>query len=123
MRIITKTRIKNAMFEYPQWKAGLELWCQVFEQKSLKAGSYNLLKKTWKEASGWNTDRIPGRRLKNEQGDYGTVFDLYVFDVHGTDCRILAKLGSGTLFVRGVFSHAEYDKWCKQNIHQGKLKR
>jgi len=123
LRIITKKRIKDAMLAYPQWQIGLDLWCQVFDQKQLNANSYQEIKKAWLDASGWNTNRIAGKRLKNEHGDYGSVFDLYVFDVHGTDCRILAKLGHDILFIRGVFSHAKYDKWCKKNVHQGKLKR
>ena len=123
LRIITKKRVKNAMLQYPQWQVGLDLWCHVFSQSSLNAHSYNQIKDIWRRASGWNTDRIAGKRLKNENGGYGTIFDLYIFDVHGSSCRILAKLGHNTLFVRDILSHSEYDKWCKHNVHQGKLKR
>ena len=111
------------MIQYPQWKVGLDLWICSFDKKELQLSSYSDIKDTWKQTSGWNTDRIAGIRLKNEDGSYGTVFDLYVFDIHKNDCRLLAKIHSNTIFIRGVYSHSEYDKWCKQNVHQGKLKK
>ncbi|PWQ97985.1 hypothetical protein DKW60_09060 [Leucothrix pacifica] len=111
------------MIEYPQWKIGMDLWISTFNNRELDVRSYKDIKDAWQQASGWNTDRISGKRLKNEDGDYGTVYDLYIFDIHGNDCRLLAKINGNIIFIRGIFSHAEYDKWCKQNIHQGKLKR
>ena len=111
------------MLQYPQWRGGMALWLGTFGRGELQLDTYEAIRKEWKAASGWNTDRIAGRRLRNEAGSYGTVFDLYIFDLHGTECRLLAKISNSTVFVRGVFSHAEYDKWCKQNVHQGKLKK
>ncbi|EHH1182868.1 hypothetical protein J7G23_004281 [Vibrio vulnificus] len=123
MRVITITRVKEAMVEYPQWKIGMELWVNTFNKKELQLSSYDDIKGAWKQASGWNTDRIAGKRLKNEDGSYGTIFDLFVFDIHGNNCRLLAKISNNTMFIRGIYSHSEYDKWCKQNVHQGKLKK
>lgn len=111
------------MIQYPQWKIGMDLWICNFNKKELKISSYSELKDSWKKASGWNTDRIAGRRLKNEDGSYGKVFDLYVFDIHKNDCRLLAKINNNTIYIRGVYSHAEYDKRWKKNIHQGKLSK
>lgn len=101
MRVITITRVK----------------------KALQLSSYDDIKDAWKRTSGWNTDPIAGHRLKNEDGTYGTIFDLFVFDIHGNNCRLLAKIHNNTVFIKSIYSHAEYDKWCKQNIHQGKLKK
>ncbi len=95
----------------------------TFDKKELQLASYASIRKVWKQASGWNTDRIAGKRLKNEDGSYGTIYDLYIFDIHKNGCRLLAKINNNTIFVRGIYSHSEYDKWCKYNLHQGKLKR
>lgn len=111
------------MLEYPQWRLGLELWIGTFNNKELQLSSYSDIKDAWKQASGWNTDRIAGKRLKNEAGGYGVVFDLFIFDIHRNNCRLLTKISRNTIYIRGVYSHSEYDKWCKQNIHQGKLKK
>lgn len=123
MRVITTTRIKQAMLQYPQWRVGLDLWIATFSQKGLSVVSYQEVRDKWKQASGWNTDRVAGARLKNEDDSYGSIYDLYIFDIHGTDCRILSKISKGTIYIRAVFSHAEYDKWCNNNIHQGKMKK
>lgn len=123
MRVITVTKVKHAMIEYPQWKIGLDLWVGIFNRKELEVSSYQEIKDTWQQASGWNTDRVSGKRLKNEDDSYGEVYDLYIFDIHSNDCRLLAKINNNILFIRGIYSHAEYDKWCKHNVHQGKLKR
>ncbi|GAA4650666.1 hypothetical protein GCM10023116_29490 [Kistimonas scapharcae] len=114
MRIITETRIKQAIEDNPQWARGLELWRSVFRQKGISFESFEQIRQVWKEASGWNTDRVPARRLKNES----TTGDLYIFDIHGNDCRVvclLRKVGN-IFYVREVMSHADYDEWCKRNI-------
>ena len=120
MRVITKKRIKDAMLEYPQWRVGLELWIDTFDKRDVVLASFDEIRTTWREASGWNTDRVAGKRLKRENDSYEDVFDLYVFDVHKNGCRLLTKVRNNIIYVRKALSHAEYDKWCKQNIHQGK---
>lgn len=107
------------MLKYPQWQLGMELWIAAFDKKDLQLNSFSEIKDTWKSMSGWNTDRIPGRKLKND--DHDVVFDLYVFDIHGTACRLLAKIGGNIIYIIDVLSHAEYTKWCNKNVHQGKL--
>ena len=119
MRVITKKRIKDAMLRHPQWRVGLALWLDTFDQRKLDLQSYSDIRNTWLEASGWNTDRVPGRKLKHEDDSYNLVFDLYIFDVHKNACRLLVKVKDNTIYVRDILSHAEYDKWCKHNVHQG----
>lgn len=121
MRVIKKTTVKDAMLKYPQWQLGMEIWIAAFDKRDLQLNSFSEIKEKWKSMSGWNTDRISGKRLKNEH--YSVVFDLYIFDIHGTSCRLLAKIQGNNIFVRDILSHAEYTEWCKRNVHQGKLKR
>lgn len=109
------------MLKYPQWRVGLGLWIDTFDKPSLDLTSYDDIRSAWREASGWNTDRVAGRRLKNEDSSYDIVFDLYIFDIHGNECRLLTKIKNNTIYVRDILSHADYDKWCKNNVHQGKL--
>lgn len=119
MRVITKKRIKDAMLKHPQWRVGLALWLDTFDQRKLDLQTYNDIRTTWLDASGWNTDRVPGRRLKHEDDSYDIVFDLYIFDVHKNECRLLTKIKDNTIYVRDILTHAEYDKWCKHNVRQG----
>lgn len=116
MRVITKQTIVDGMTQYPQWRVGIKLWFDTFDDKGLRFQSYQQIKARWKSVSGWNTDRIPARDLK--PGAKKGPLDLYVFDVHKNDCRILAWISpmQGAAYVNGVYSHAEYDKWCKANV-------
>ncbi len=116
MRIITLKRIKNAMLLYPQWKTGLKLWMETFRQKNLNFESFEQIKTLWKEISGWNVDRVPARNVTDKT--FGDAIDLYIFDVHGTDCRIITRIHpiNHRIFIRFVGSHQKYDKWCKSNI-------
>ena len=117
MRIITKTRIKESIIKYPQWSLGLNLWIEVFKNKSLNFESYQQIRDVWKNASGWNTDRIPARRIIENNFEGG--FDVYIFDIHGNDCRLITRINAenNIVFIRLVSSHAEYDKWCKAKVN------
>ncbi|MBF0200967.1 MAG: type II toxin-antitoxin system HigB family toxin [Desulfamplus sp.] len=119
MRIITQTRVKEAMATHSQWRSGLQLWIATFKAKNVIFESYQQIKQVWKDTSGWNTDRIPARKVV-DVAFKGDQFDFYVFDVHGNECRIVVRIQSKTnkMFVRHVFSHAEYDKWWKIKVKQ-----
>lgn len=116
MRIITPKHITEAMLIYPQWKVGLKLWLDVFNKKNLSFESSIHIKNIWKNNSGWNVDRIPANKLKIESKK--GPLDIYIFDVHKNQCRIITW-GSPKIhcfYVKGVYSHAEYDKWCKKQV-------
>lgn len=117
MRVITITHIKKAMLEYPQWRVGLQIWLSTFNRPSLKFDSFRQIQELWRNQSGWNIDRVPSRKV-TDCAFQGDNYDVYIFDVHGTNCRIVCRIDSvrHKIFIRGVFSHAEYDKWVKQNI-------
>ncbi|WP_340609060.1 type II toxin-antitoxin system HigB family toxin [Xenorhabdus bharatensis] len=120
MRVISVKTITDAMLKHAQWKVGLKLWLDVFDKSSLHFESYSQILNVWKNASGWNVDRIPHELL--EKGSKKGPLDIYIFDVHKNKCRIIAWLNphSGSLYVKDVCSHAEYDKWSK---NQTKSKR
>lgn len=117
MRVISTTRIKNAMTEYPQWSVGLALWNQTFSTSGLKFESYQQVKDLWKGQSGWNVDRVPSRNV-TEVAFQGDNYDLYIFDIHKNDCRILARVDNmrNKIFIRDILSHAKYNQWRKKHI-------
>lgn len=117
MRVISIKKIKEAMSTYPQWRVGLQLWYDTFNKQSLKFESYQQIKDLWLNQSCWNVDRVPARKV-NESSFKGDNYDTYIFDIHGTDCRVVSRVDSirNKIFIRGIFSHAEYEKWCKSNI-------
>lgn len=117
MRIITTTQIKAAMLKYPQWRVGLQLWLDTFNRAGLAFESYQRIKELWKNQSGWNTDRVPSRKITDNKFQ-GDNYDAYIFDIHKNDCRIVTRIDANRnkIFIRGVFSHAEYDEWCKHHF-------
>ena len=116
MRIITQTRIKQGMIKHPQWAFGLSLWLETFKSKQIDFESYQQIKTVWKDASGWNVDRVAAKRVT--ENNFGGNFDLYIFDIHGTDCRVITRINALTniIYIREVSSHAEYDKWWKAKV-------
>jgi len=116
MRIITAKRITEAMLTHPQWKIGLKLWLDTFNNKSIYFESAMQIRNVWKNTSGWNVDRIPANKLKPES-QKGPL-DIYIFDVHKNQCRIVvwASPKAHCFFIKAVYSHAEYDKWWKKQI-------
>ncbi|MBN1085433.1 type II toxin-antitoxin system HigB family toxin [Erwinia aphidicola] len=113
MRVITARAIVEAMRKHGQWKAGLKLWLDVFNTPSLRFESLLQLRATWLELSGWNLDCIPYARLKADSRK--GPLDICVFDIHKNQCRVLAWLNpkTGTLYIKQVCSHADYDKWWR----------
>ena len=116
LRIITETKVKQAMLKYPQWLVGLTLWVNIFKQGELNFESYQQIKDVWKSASGWNVDRIASGRAK--PNTFGGDFDFYIFDIHKTNCRVVTRINSvhNRIYIRFVGSHAKYDEWCKAHI-------
>ena len=116
MRVITPRVITEAMVRHGQWKVGLKLWLDVFNERQLSFKSSAQIREVWQSISRWETDRIPAIKLR-ERSKKGPL-DIYVFDVHKNDCRIVAWASpkAHTFFIKAVYSHAEYDKWWKQDV-------
>lgn len=116
MRVIAKSAVAQAIETYSQWKAPLSLWLTTFDRTSLRFESFEQLRETWSSASGWNVDRIPHSklRLSSKKGP----LDIYVFDIKKNECRLIAWINqrNGTIYIKDILSHAEYDKWCKSDV-------
>ncbi len=116
MRVISPKLITQSMQRHNQWKVGLKLWLDIFNSAGLSFESSIFIRDIWRSASNWDVDRIPAVKLR-ECSRKGPL-DIYVFDVHKNACRIVAwgSPRAHTFFVKAVYSHAEYDKWWKQQV-------
>lgn len=116
MRVITKKAVAVAIAKHSQWKEPLNLWLATFDKSTLRFESFEQLRATWKETSGWNVDRIPSSKLR--QPSQKGPLDMYVFDIKKNECRLLAWLNSrnGTLYIKDILSHAEYDRWLRTDV-------
>ncbi|WP_205299756.1 type II toxin-antitoxin system HigB family toxin [Pantoea sp. Ap-967] len=104
------------MTSHAQWKEALSLWLATFDRASLRFESYQQLKAVWETASGWNVDRVPSSKLRS--ASQKGPLDIYVFDIKGTECRIITWINTraGTIFIKSILSHAEYDRWCRNDV-------
>lgn len=116
MRVIAKAAVTKAIETHGQWKEPLTLWLTIFDRASLRFESFEKLRETWKTGSGWNVDRVPGSKLR-ETSKKGPM-DIYVFDIKINECRIIAWINTlnGTIYIKDILSHADYDKWCKSDV-------
>lgn len=96
MWIISKTALVNFYQKHPESKDKLEAWYRAC--KACHAENFSELKQTFNTA-----DYVPKHYT--------------VFDVGGNDYRIVAAIhyDKQRVFIREVLTHAEYDKWTKQN--------
>ena len=90
MRIISKKKLRAFWTEHPRAKAALEAWYQVARHAEWE--SFADVRETF------NTADQVGR--------------FTVFDIGGNKYRLIAVIhfDRGTLYVRHVLTHAEYDK-------------
>ncbi|MDE9432061.1 type II toxin-antitoxin system HigB family toxin [Xenorhabdus bovienii] len=60
-----------------------------------------------------------------EAGSQKGPLDIYIFDIHKNKCRIIAWLNpkSGTLYIKNVCSHTEYDRWWREQTKSNRPKR
>jgi len=116
MRVIAKPAVARAMEVHSQWKAPLSLWLATFDRAGLRFESFEQFREVWLTASGWNVDRIPYSKLR--QTSRKGPLDIYVFDIKKNECRIIAWVNTrnGTIYIKEILSHAEYDKWCKTEV-------
>ncbi|WP_042958811.1 type II toxin-antitoxin system HigB family toxin [Erwinia tasmaniensis] len=120
MRVITAKAVTEAMQKHAQWRVGLKLWLSVFNTPTLRFNSFSQLQTHWLQVSGWDLDFIACARLKTESRK--GPLDICVFDIHKNQCRLVTWINtrSGTLYIKQVCSHADYDKWWRD---QTKAKR
>lgn len=96
MRIISKTALVKFYGIHPEAKPKLEAWYRAC--KSCTAKNFPELKQAFQTA-----DYVPKKYT--------------VFDVGGNAYRVVSVIhyNTQTVYIRGVFTHAEYDKWTKDN--------
>lgn len=91
MRLISNRALREFAARHPQATTPLQAWRKLIEQSSAR-------------------NHAGLKRLANSVDRVG---DYYVFDIGGNKYRIVAAVhfDRQMLFVRHVFTHAEYDDW------------
>jgi mRNA interferase HigB len=96
MHIITQKRINDAKLAYPDTASALDHW-----YKTMRAGRYRDF-----------------ADLRSTFGSVDKAGKLFVFDIGGNKLRLIAAIhfNSGKVFIRYLFTHAEYgrDSWKRQ---------
>lgn len=96
MRIISKTALVSFYQTHQEAKDRLEAWYRAC--KACNAKNHIELKQTFQTA-----DYVPEKYT--------------IFDVGGNNYRIVAVIhyDKQMVYIREVLTHAQYDKWTKQN--------
>ena len=94
MRVISNKRLVDFARVHPDASAALQVWRKIVEATSF--AHFAALRSSFNAV-----DRI---------GDY------YIFDIGGNKYRIVAAIhfNRQMLFVRHVFTHAQYERWRPQ---------
>lgn len=95
MHVISKQALRDFWAIHKASQEPLEAWYKIV--KSTVFADFITLKQTFPSA------------------DQAAPYTI--FDIGGNKWRILAAVhfNSGKLYIRHVFTHAEYDAWCKDN--------
>jgi mRNA interferase HigB len=98
VRIITKRALKDFWTIHPQARAPLEAW-----YKTAAAA-------TWKNFA----------EVRAVYSSVDNIGQLTIFDIGGNKYRLIVAIHYNTqmIFVRHVFTHAEYDKWNRARQKQ-----
>lgn len=95
MRVISGKAIKVAAAVHPEWAASLDAWYKI--ARVADWNNFEQVRNSWK-----NCDKV-GR--------------FVVFDISHNKCRLICaiKYDWKVVYIRGVLSHAEYDRkgWQK----------
>lgn len=86
----------------------------IHDFASKHPASVNALNEWWKKAKSadWNGFHDV-KQTFNTCDSVGN--DRYVFNIAGNNCRMVAMIHFSirTVFIRGVFTHTEYERLCK----------
>lgn len=90
VRIISRRAIKDASVKHGEWAASLNAWYKI--AKAANWNSFEEVRSNWK-----NADKL-GK--------------FVVFDISHNECRLICtvKYDWKMVYIRGVLSHAEYDR-------------
>jgi mRNA interferase HigB len=94
MRVISRRALRDFWEIHPQAKIPLCAWYRVMERGVFP--DFNALKATFGAA------------------DY--VAPYTIFDVGGSRFRVIAVMhyARGRVYIRHVFTHTDYDRWCDE---------
>ena len=101
MRVISRRALRDFWDDHPQAKAALTAWFRIMEHGSFS--DFNALKATFGAA------------------DYLAPYTI--FDIGGNKFRLIAVVhyDRRRVYVRHVFTHADYDRWTDQIRKSRKL--
>lgn len=90
VRIISRKAITDASSKHPEWAASLSAWFKITKAADWK--NFEEVRNSWR-----NSDRV-GK--------------FVVFDISHNKCRLICtiKYDWKMVYIRGVLSHAEYDR-------------
>lgn len=95
VNVIAPSTLRAFWEQHPAAEAPLKAW-----QKLIQAGTYS----TWAD-------------LRNDfpRADYISERRLTIFDIGGNKYRLITfiRYESQTVFIKHIYTHAEYDKWSK----------
>ena len=95
VNVIAPRTLRDFWERHPAAETPLKAW-----QRLMQAGTYN----TWAD-------------LRNDfpRADYISERRLTIFDIGGNKYRLITfiRYESQTVFIKHVYTHAEYDKWNK----------
>jgi mRNA interferase HigB len=91
VRVISNKRLVDFALRHPDAATPLQLWRKIVEA----------------------TDYTHFAALRSSFNAVDHVGDHYVFDIGGNKYRLVAAIhfNRQMLFVRHIFTHAEYDRW------------
>jgi mRNA interferase HigB len=100
MRVISRRALREFWELNPQAKEPLSAWFRIMERSDFP--NFSAIKQAFSAA-----DYVP---------------PYTVFDVGGNKFRIIAMIhyNRERMYIRYVFTHAEYDRWSEQLRRQGK---
>jgi mRNA interferase HigB len=90
VRVLSRSKIRDAVREHPEWEASLSVWYAVARHADW--AHFPDVKQSWS-----NSDKVGA---------------CVVFDISHSKCRLIAWISyrSKKVFIRHILSHAEYDK-------------
>ncbi len=94
MHVIAKKALEDFWKSHPTAKAPLEAWYKVVSRSHF--ANFSEVRETFRAA------------------DYADPYTI--FDIGGNNFRLIAVIhyNRQKVYIRHVFTHAEYDRWCKQ---------
>ncbi len=89
MRVLTQRTIANFCSKHPNDASGIRSWMTVMKTSNLRSFA------ELRDVFGSKVDKIA---------------HCYVFDVGGNNLRLIVKIVKMNVFIKGLYTHAQYSK-------------